>query len=126
MTMEINSGAEKQYHDLLSEGLFKIQQCQDCKDHIFYPRMVCPHCGSDSLNWIEPSGLGTVYSTTVVRRKPEDGGDYNVALIDLEEGVRMMSTVEQISPHDVAIGQRVRAQVKQQENQAIVIFTPEE
>lgn len=126
MTMETNSGAEKQYHDLLSEGQFKIQQCQDCKDHIFYPRMVCPHCGSDSLNWIEPSGLGTVYSTTVVRRKPEDGGDYNVALIDLEEGVRMMSTVEQISPHDVAIGQRVRAQVKQQENQAIVVFTPEE
>ena len=125
MTIEVNSGAEKQYFDLLNEGQFNIQQCQDCERSIFYPRMVCPYCGSNSLNWFKPSGLGTIYSTTVVRRKPEDGGDYSVVLIDLDEGVRMMSTIEQTPPHTVAIGQRVKAQVKQQDNQALVVFTLE-
>jgi DUF35 OB-fold domain, acyl-CoA-associated len=65
------------------------------------------------LNWIEPSGQGTVYSTTVVRRKPEAGGDYNVALIDLAEGVRLMSRVDDVAPDQVRIGMPVRAQVIQ-------------
>lgn len=124
MTTETACGAEKQYQDLLKQGKFQIQQCQDCHQHVFYPRMVCPHCGSDQLSWVEPSGQGTVYSTTVIRRKPEDGGNYNVALIDLDEGVRLMSRVEDIAAEDVHIGQKVTARVKQQDEEALVVFTP--
>ena len=124
MTTETACGAEKQYQDLLKQGKFQIQQCQDCKKHIFYPRMICPHCGSDQLSWIEPTGLGTVYSTTVVRRKAEDGGNYNVALINLDEGVRLMSRVEKVAAEDVYIGQKVKAHVQQDGEQAIVVFSP--
>lgn len=69
-----------------------------------------------------PSGQGTVYSTTVVRRKAEAGGDYNVALIDLKEGVRMMSRVEGISPEAVAIGMPVQATIIDGEGGKLVVF----
>ena len=116
------AGPEKQYHDQLAQGRFQIQRCQACARAVFYPRVICPHCGSDQLDWITPSGKGTVYSTTVVRRKPEHGGDYNVALIDLEEGVRMMSRVEGIALQAVAIGMAVQADVVDAGDGKLVVF----
>lgn len=118
-------GAEKHYHQLLEDGVFAIQRCGDCAKFIFYPRMVCPHCGSTKLNWEEASGQGEVYSTTTVRRKPERGGDYNVALINLKEGVRMMSRVEGISPEDVKIGMSVQSQIIQENDTPLIVFTPQ-
>lgn len=105
------SGPEKRYLDALKQGRFEIQKCAACAQHVFYPRVLCPHCGSDRLDWVAPSGRGTVYSTTVVRRKPADGGDYNVCLVDLAEGVRMMSRVASLAPQDVKIGMSVKARV---------------
>ena len=106
------AGPEKTYFNRLAEGRFSIQRCEDCTRAIFYPRNVCPHCGSMQLEWFDPSGLGTVYATTVVHRKPEQGGNYNVCLVDLDEGIRLMSRVAGIAPQDVRIGARVRAQVE--------------
>ena len=119
-------GAEARYQAALNEGRFIIQRCDGCKRHVFYPRVVCPHCGSDSLAWVEPKGTGVVYSTTTVRRKPEVGGDYDVSLIDLDEGVRMMSRVEGIAPTEVKIGMRVRAKVIDNKGAGLVVFTPEQ
>lgn len=119
-------GAEQQYHEFLAQGQFKIQQCQHCFQPIFYPRMLCPHCGADDLIWLSPSGKGVVYSTTVVHRKAEAGGNYNVALIELEEGVRLMSRVEGIDPAEVSIGLPVTLQLKQQDEGVLVVFVPAE
>ncbi|RTZ41673.1 Zn-ribbon domain-containing OB-fold protein [Candidimonas sp. SYP-B2681] len=119
-------GADKYYRDQLELGNFVIQRCQSCASGIFYPRMICPHCGSDSLEWFAPSGKGTVYSTTVVRRKAEQGGDYNVALIDLAEGPRMMSRVDDLAPESVTIGMPVTAQVKDADSGKIVVFVKAE
>jgi len=118
-------GPELQYRQQLDAGHFLIQRCQECQKAIFYPRMICPHCGSNSLSWFQPTGRGTVYSTTVIRRKPEAGGDYNVALVDLEEGVRMMSRVDGIKPEDVEIGMLVQARLVDSADGKIVTFTPE-
>lgn len=106
----------------LAHGRLDIQRCTDCSRHIFYPRLVCPHCSGTSLEWVTAAGAGTVYSTTVVARRAEQGGPYNVALIDLDEGVRMMSRVEDIEPARVAIGQRVRAFVGQIDGEPAVLF----
>ena len=95
---------------------------RDLTADIFYPRELCPHCGSDQLAWEQPSGQGTVYSTTVIRRKAEAGGDYNVALVDLAEGPRMMSRVEGMAPADVAIGMAVQAEVIQHNGKGLVVF----
>ncbi len=59
--------------------------------------------------------MGTVYATTCTRRPADKGGDYNVALIDLAEGPRMMSRVEGIAPDKVQIGMKVKARVRRAE-----------
>jgi len=120
----VSQGVEAQYRQALDQGRFLIQHCGGCNRAVFYPRMVCPHCGADKLAFKPADGRGTVYSTTVVRRKPEAGGDYNVALIDLQEGVRLMSRVEGVAPTDVRIGMAVRARVIQQDGHGLVVFDP--
>lgn len=111
-----------QYQAALDAGQFHIQRCKACAKAIFYPRELCPHCGSDQLAWEPASGKGTVYSTTVIRRKADAGGDYNVALIDLAEGPRMMSRVEGMAPADVKIGMAVKAQVITHNGKGLVVF----
>lgn len=113
------SSAERHYFEQLAQGRFAIPQCQDCARHHFYPRVVCPHCGSDTLRWVEPSGRGEVYSTTVVRAK---GGDYTVCLVDLEEGPRLMSRVVGMPVDAVHIGQRVRARIDAVDGAPLLVF----
>ncbi|OGA49955.1 MAG: DNA-binding protein [Betaproteobacteria bacterium RIFCSPLOWO2_12_FULL_63_13] len=119
-------GAEARYQARLNEGRFLIQRCSDCNNHVFFPRVVCPHCGSAALAWVEPKGTGVVYSTTTVRRKPDLGGDYDVSLVELDEGVRMMSRVDGVPPTDVKIGMRVRAKVVDDKGVGMVVFTAED
>jgi uncharacterized protein len=104
-------GVLAQHQAALDEGRFLIQRCEACTRHVYFPRELCPHCGSERLAWVAPQGSGTVHAVTTVRRKPDAGGDYNVSLVDLDEGVRLMSRVEGVPPSDVKIGQRVRARV---------------
>ena len=126
MQMIQENGAEAHYRAALNEGRFLIQRCDGCPRHVFYPRVVCPHCGGSSLAWVDPKGTGAVYSTTTVRRKPEAGGDYDVSLIDLDEGVRMMSRVEGVGPAEVKFGMRVRAKVVNDDGVGLVVFEVED
>lgn len=67
-----------------------IQRCDACGTHQFYPRPFCLACYSDSVRWVTASGRGTVYShTTVLMAEPA----YTLALIDLEEGPRMLAGI---------------------------------
>jgi uncharacterized OB-fold protein len=117
-----NTGILVQHQAALAEGQFLIQKCDDCGQHIYFPREICPHCGSDAVQFVSPSGQGTVYAVTTVRRKPADGGDYNVSLIDLDEGPRLMSRVDNLKPDDVRIGQRVTARVVVADDKGVVVF----
>jgi uncharacterized OB-fold protein len=115
-------GVEAAYQKQLDQGSFMIQRCTDCARYVFYPRESCPHCGSAALQWVAAAGKGTVHVVTTVRRKPEAGGDYNVSLIDLDEGVRMMSRVN--GSGAVSIGDRVRARVLVTDGKGLVLFDP--
>lgn len=117
-----NLGPEAAYRQRLGQGVFEIQRCQACGKHYFYPRVLCRHCGSDAVQWVKPSGRATVYSTTVVRRKPEDGGNHNVAVVELDEGPRMMSRIEGVAPEGVRIGARVSARIAGEGASAVLIF----
>ncbi|MCW1934987.1 Zn-ribbon domain-containing OB-fold protein [Pararhodobacter zhoushanensis] len=108
-TTPLPNGPDAQYQHHLAAGRFMIQRCNDCARHVFAPRVLCKHCGSDQLDWVQTSGQGTVYAATVVRQKPEKGGDYLYAMIELAEGVRMISTVIDTPPQDVRIGDAVVA-----------------
>ncbi len=116
------SGVMAQHQFELDGGRFVIQHCTGCGNHVYYPREICPHCGSSALDWKVPSGLGTVYAATTVRRKPAEGGDLNVSLIDLDEGVRLMSRVDNVAPDAVRIGQRVKARVHVKDGRGLVLF----
>lgn len=69
-------------------------------------------------------GTGTVYATTVVRQRSDRASDYNVALIELTEGARMMSRVEGIQPTQVRIGMPVRARVETTGGEPLIVFVP--
>ena len=122
--MAAASGVQAIHQAALDEGRFLIQRCSTCGQHVYFPRESCPHCGSAALAWVAPSGRGTVYAVTTVRRKPDAGGDYNVSLVDLDEGVRLMSRVDGVAPHDLKIGQRVQARVQLSEGRGLVLFDP--
>ena len=72
-----------------------------------------------------PTGLGTVYSTTVSRQRREAGGDFNVCLVDLDEGPRLMSRVESVAPEAVRIGMRAKARISgTREAGYLIVFDP--
>jgi uncharacterized OB-fold protein len=82
------------------------QRCEDCGAAIHPRRVLCPVCGSRRLADERSAGRGVVYSTTTVHARE---GRYNVALVDLDEGFRVMSEVAGVAPDDVRIGMDVRA-----------------
>jgi uncharacterized OB-fold protein len=116
------TGVQAFHQTELDAGRFLIQRCDGCGQHVYYPRESCPHCGSAALEWKQPSGLGTVYAVTTVRRKPAEGGDLNVSIVDLDEGVRLMSRVDNLPPEAVRIGQRVKARVQVKDGRGLVLF----
>jgi len=93
---------------------------------VFYPRVIAPRTGQADLEWRVSNGLGTVYATTVVHQ--QKGERYNVALIDIDEGFRMMSRVEGIAATEVKIGMRVKFRVHRPggEEHPYPVFTPVE
>ena len=111
------------YRRYLEMGELGFQRCRDCGAAIFYPRVLCPACGGVSLEWRASSGRGTVYATTAVYRR--DAEPYNVALVDLEEGFRMMSRVEGVPAEEVEIGARVTLRINLEEDGPVPVFVPE-
>jgi uncharacterized protein len=105
----------------LSEGRFMLQRSAGSGTFVYPPRVAQPGSGAADLEWVAASGLGTVHATTVVRCKPP-AADYNVALIDLAEGPRLMSRVDGVAPADVRIGMRVRARVKLENDAPLLVF----
>ncbi|MEO0821427.1 MAG: OB-fold domain-containing protein [Pseudomonadota bacterium] len=125
MTDMTGPGPEAEWRAHLAEGRFMLQRSRSTGAHVFYPRVAAPGSGETDLEWVEASGRGTVYATTCTRQRPEKGGDYNIALIDLAEGPRMMARVEGIAPDAVTIGLAVRARIGELAGEPAVIFEPE-
>lgn len=94
------------------EGRLLYQRCPSCHHRQFYPRAVCTACGA-APEWVEASGRGVVHTFTVVRQfgAPPFKQElpYVVAMIELEEGVRMMGNVTDCDVEDVRIGMAVEA-----------------
>lgn len=97
------------YVAYLQAGQLAYQYSIGAGRAVFFPRVRCPYSGRDCLEWRISQGRGAVYSTSVVY--PRNGEPYNVALVDLDEGFRMMSRVVGVDPQAVRIGQRVAFRV---------------
>ncbi|MGC2788195.1 MAG: Zn-ribbon domain-containing OB-fold protein [Roseiarcus sp.] len=111
------------FESYLKAGEIRLQTCVACGRQIFFPRTICPHCGDSRLEWRKISGEATVYSTTIVRQKPERGGDYNVAIVEFSEGARMLSRIEGVPPAGVKIGMPVQASIAGDDGAPYIVFT---
>lgn len=124
-------GPEGQFWAYLRAGKLMIQRSRATGEYVFYPRLIAPRSGADDLEFVEVGGFGTVYSTTVMRRPAKHGGDYNACVVELDEGVRMLSRVTDCAPDEVHIGMRVQAVIAPVDfgtyadsDQPIVLFHP--
>ncbi|WEJ74870.1 OB-fold domain-containing protein [Pseudomonas sp. PSE14] len=110
-------GPEAQYQRFLQQGRFMLQRSVSSGRYVFYPRVAIPGTGETDLEWVEAAGTGRIYAITVNRSR---NASHNVALIDLDEGVRMMSRIE--GRETAPIGSRVKARVIEEDGQALVVF----
>jgi uncharacterized OB-fold protein len=112
------------YNAHLKRGELGYQFSPSLGQAVFYPRVIAPKTGAADLEWRISAGLGSVHATTVVH--PQHGAAYNVCLVDLDEGFRMMSRVEDIDPTHVKIGMRVQFRVHRPEGDEdpYPVFTP--
>jgi uncharacterized OB-fold protein len=108
----------------LDDGQLAYQVSGPDETPVFFPRVVAPGTGDTDLAWRVSRGDGTVYATTVVYYKGE--APLNVALIDMDEGFRLMSRVEDIAATEVKIGMRVKLRVlpAEESRPACPVFTP--
>lgn len=114
---------EAEWHAHLAAGRFMVQRSRSTGGHVFYPRVTEPVTGAEDLDWVEASGDGTVHAVTIVRRK-DLAESYNVVLVDLAEGPRLMSRVDGIAVDEVRIGLPVRARIVNEGDKPLLVFVP--
>ncbi len=114
---------EMEWRALLAEGRFMLQHSPATGGHVFYPRVCEPVTGAQDLAWVEASGRGTIHAVTVIRKK-DPADTYNVVLVDLEEGPRLMSRIDGIDHDRLHIGMKVTAKITQKDDQPLLVFVP--
>jgi uncharacterized OB-fold protein len=101
------------YWDGLAAGEVRVQRCDACGTWVHYPRHRCPSCLSDRLSWHTIDSDGSVYTFTVARRPTHpafaDEVPQIIAVIELQHGVRMTTTLVGVEPDAVRIGLPVKA-----------------
>ncbi len=107
----VSNADSKPYWAAASERRLVIRKCKSCGELHFMPRHLCPNCWSDQLEWVDAKGGGAVHSYTIVRRASDPSFasrvPYVVALIELDEGPRMMANLLGDNALAVKIGDRV-------------------
>ncbi len=111
------------FWEAATAGRLLIGTCTACGKRHYYPRALCPFCGSEATEWIPAAGRGAVYSYSVMRRLPVP---YALAYVTLDEGVTMMTNIVDCDVDAIRIGQRVRLVFKSTEGgPPVPMFTPE-
>ncbi len=82
-----------------------FQQCKDCKTWIHTPRPMCPRCRSLAIEWVPTRGKGKVYSWVTYHKAEHPGfkAPYSVVLVELDEGVRLISNMVDVKSEDIYI-----------------------
>ena len=101
----INS-ENKAFLDAAQNNQLSLKFCNSCKEPHYYPRTICPHCGSDDTLWVESKGLGEIYSYTVMRRGVEV--PFAMAYVRLDEGISLLTHLTNCDFDAIQIGQKVR------------------
>jgi uncharacterized protein len=117
------------YWDGCAAGELRIQRCVDCGRPYFYPRPICPSCGSGNVEWFTASGQATLYSY-VINYRPAPGfeGDvpYAIAVVQLAEGPRLMTSLVGVpaTPEGLLLDMPLRVAFEQRGDVWLPVFTP--
>jgi uncharacterized OB-fold protein len=103
------------FWDSLRAHAIQLQRCQGCGRYVYYPRPLCPSCGSRDLVWTPVSGRGVVHAFTIPHRQANPffaaRVPYVVALVELEEGARMMANLVDVEPTPEAVHVGLRVEI---------------
>jgi uncharacterized OB-fold protein len=118
------------FWDSLREKRLILQICTQCGKFRFPPYPSCPFCGAHGGEWQRVSGKGRVFSWVVVHRSPyreyQKDTPYTVALVELDEGPRIVSRLIRIAPQAVSADMRVVAEyIEVDEELTLLGFRPE-
>jgi len=117
------------YWDGARVGELRIQRCTECGDHYFYPRPLCPRCGSEAVEWVTASGRATLHSYVINHRPApgfEDEAPYAIAIVQLEEGPRLMTNLVgvQATPEQLVLDMALEVAFQDREGTCIPVFRP--
>ena len=117
------------FWDAAREGTLLLRRCRACGAVHYYPRPFCPSCWSDAVDWVEAGGGGTVYTYSTIFRNdlppfPEQV-PYVAAIVELDDGPRMMTRLVETDGAEMSIGMRVQACTTElTDDVSIVVFRP--
>jgi uncharacterized OB-fold protein len=119
----------KPFWENLKGHQLTAQRCKACSAYFnFPPQALCAKCLSSDNEWVPVSGKGTIYSFVTYHRawhpSYQDKVPYNVSLVDLEEGPRLVSNVVEIPPEDVKVGMSVEVIYEDHEEYTLPKFRP--
>lgn len=110
------------FWEAANEGRFLLRTCRACSRAHWYPRTICPFCASGDTAWVEASGLGTIYSYSIMRRVAEP---YAMAYVQLAEGPTMMTNIVDADFDSIAVGQAVEVTFRQSKGgYSVPMFRP--
>jgi uncharacterized OB-fold protein len=117
------------FWDGCARGELLLQRCRDCGKPYFYPRPVCPACGSTDVEWFRASGRATLYSY-VINHRPARGFEaeapYAIAVVELAEGPRMMTNIVGVpnTPEDLILDMELQVTFELRGDVTIPLFAP--
>jgi uncharacterized protein len=117
------------FWDGCAAGELRIQRCRACGKPYFYPRPVCPECGSTDVEWFTASGRATLYSYVINHRPArgfEQDGPYAIAVVQLAEGPRMMTNLVGVpnTPEDLVLDMELQVTFEQRGDISLPVFAP--
>lgn len=118
------------FWDGCSDGVIRLQTCQSCDVINWFPRLLCYNCGSDSFDWVEASGKATLETYSIVYRPMNESWasevPYTLALVWLDEGIRMVTRLIHPAEETPVIGSRLRVRFQPVEQGfALPFFEPD-
>ncbi|MET4576238.1 Zn-ribbon domain-containing OB-fold protein [Ottowia thiooxydans] len=106
----------------LEQGVFLLKRCRSCNRTHYYPRSICPYCGSGDTEWYSSAGQGCIYSYSIARRETVP---YAIAYVTLDEGVTIMTNLVGVPFDEIRVGARVRLDfVRTEGGQRLAVFQP--
>jgi uncharacterized OB-fold protein len=99
--------ASRHYWQSAADGRLVVQRCTSCAAFQFYPRALCTSCAGET-EWVEASGRGTLHTYTIIRQNRSPAfaalSPYAVGIVELDEGVRMMSNIVDCDVEELQVG----------------------